>query len=186
MSNAVSALPGAEFQGIAKIEELGLVGMITLRGDFSSDAFISAVEAVSGCDMPDVRKVTQGGGNRLAWMSPDELLLITEYTKVSAQVSEIEGKMSGDHFLAVNVSDARAVYRISGHLAREVVAKVAPVDMSDFAVGDFRRTRFAQVPAAFWISGADSIDVVCFRSVAQYMFDLLSVAAQEGSEVEVY
>ena len=32
MSNAVSALNGASFTGIAKIEEAGLQGMITVRG----------------------------------------------------------------------------------------------------------------------------------------------------------
>jgi len=186
MSNAVSALQGAEFKGIADVTEQGLVGMITLRGDFASAGFKAAVEAVSGCAMPEVRKISEGGDNRLAWMSPDELLLVTDHGSAEAVVAELSEKFGSEHALAVNVSDARAVFRISGSSCREVVAKVAPVDMSDFAQGDFRRTRFAQVPAAFWMSGAESFDVVCFRSVAQYMFDLLSVAAQDGSEVGIY
>jgi sarcosine oxidase subunit gamma len=41
----------------------------------------------------------------------------------------------------------------------------------------------AQVAAAFWMVDAQTIQVVCFRSNAQYMFDLLKVAAQPGSEV---
>lgn len=186
MSNAISALAGAEFKGIADVAELGLVGMITLRGDFASAGFKKAVEAVSGCAMPDVRKISEGGDNRLAWMSPDELLLVTDHTAADAAVADLIEKFSSEHALAVNVSDARAVFRISGSTCRDVVAKVAPVDMSDFAQGDFRRSRFAQVPAAFWMSGVETVDIVCFRSVAQYMFDLLSVAAQDGSEVGVY
>ncbi|MEO9629184.1 MAG: sarcosine oxidase subunit gamma, partial [Sulfitobacter sp.] len=47
----------------------------------------------------------------------------------------------------------------------------------------FRRTRMGQVPAAFWLREDGVFEVICFRSVAQYMFDLLSVAAQPGSEV---
>lgn len=186
MSNAVSALQGAEFEGIARIEEQGLVGMITIRGDFASKTFSSAVEAVSGCAMPEVRKTTSAGDKRLAWMSPDELLLITPHMNATADVADLEAKFGDEHALAINVSDARAVFRISGAASREVISKVAPVDMSDFAEGDFRRSRFAQVPAAFWMSGEDAFDVVCFRSVAQYIFDLLSVAAQDGSEVGVY
>lgn len=187
MSNAVSALQGAEFQGIAKVEELGLVGMVTLRGDFASNGFKAAVEAVSGCAMPDVRKITVAdNGSRLAWMSPDELLLICDHAAASQAVVDISDKLAGEHALAVNVSDARAVFRIVGESCREVVTKVAPVDMSDFEVDDFRRTRFAQVPAAFWMPNAESVDVVCFRSVAQYMFDLLSIAAQDGSEIGIY
>ncbi|KKK73929.1 hypothetical protein LCGC14_2888910, partial [marine sediment metagenome] len=40
-----------------------------------------------------------------------------------------------------------------------------------------------QVPAAFWLLEDGAFQVVCFRSVAQYMFDQLKVAAQPGSEV---
>ncbi|MDP7152756.1 MAG: sarcosine oxidase subunit gamma family protein [Paracoccaceae bacterium] len=187
MSNAVSALSGAEFQGIAHVKEQGLIGMITLRGDFASDAFKAAAEAVSGCALPEVRKITVAdNGNRLAWMSPDEMLLVCDHGAAPQAVADLTERLGGEHSMVVNVSDARAVFRIEGEKCREVVAKVAPVDMADFGVDDFRRTRFAQVPAAFWMSGAESVDVVCFRSVAQYMFDLLSVAAQEGSEVGVY
>ncbi|MEP2203837.1 MAG: sarcosine oxidase subunit gamma, partial [Tateyamaria sp.] len=64
-------------------------------------------------------------------------------------------------------------------------AKLAPVDLApgQFTSGMFRRTRMGQVPAAFWLREDGVFEVICFRSVAQYMFDLLSVAAQPGSEV---
>ena len=189
MSNAVSALPGASFDGIAKVAEAGLHGMITLRGDFSSAAFATAVEGVAGCNLPDVRKANEGKDGRvLAWMSPDELLLVTDFAEAEADLDALLTALAGEHSLAVNVSDARAVFTISGAGAREVVAKVAPVDMSasEFAVGDFRRTRFAQVAAAFWMQDAETVKIVCFRSMAQYMFDLLSVAAQDGSEVGIF
>ena len=55
MSNAVSALPEADFEGIARVEELGLTGMITIRGDFRSKSFAKAVSAVAGCDLPAQR-----------------------------------------------------------------------------------------------------------------------------------
>lgn len=189
MSNATSALPGASFQGIADISEAGLVGMVTLRGDFSSKPFASAIEAVVGCKLPEIRKIEEGrDGRMLAWMSPDELLLVTQHTEANADVAALIEAFKGAHAMAVNVSDARAVFTVSGAGAREVLAKLAPVDLSReaFGAGDFRRTRFAQVPAAFWLQDDDSFRVVCFRSVAQYMFDVLSVAAQEGSDVGVY
>ena len=66
-----------------------------------------------------------------------------------------------------------------------MVAKLAPVDLApgEFEPGQFRRTRLAQVPAALWMPEEDRIRLVVFRSVARYVFDLLSVAAQPGSEV---
>ena len=88
----------------------------------------------------------------------------------------------------MNVSDARAVFRIKGPNTREVLAKLAPVDLSPqaFGPGMIRRTRLAQVPAAFWMEDTDTAQLVCFRSVAQYVFDLLKTAAQPGSEVGFY
>jgi sarcosine oxidase subunit gamma len=50
----------------------------------------------------------------------------------------------------------------------------------------FRRTRMAQVPAALWLADPETFQVICFRSHARYVFDLLCVAAQEGSEVGVH
>jgi len=88
----------------------------------------------------------------------------------------------------VDVSDARAVFDLSGPRARDVLAKLCPVDLSQdtFTVGMFRRTRMAQVPAAFWLRGPETFRIVCFRSQAQYVFDLLKVAAQPGSAVEFF
>lgn len=186
MSNAVSALQGASFQGIAKIEEAGLKGMITLRGDFSSKVFKDALKKLTGRVPPKTRETYEAKGRRVVWMSPDELLVVTDYASVNDDLSVLTSALEGEHSLAVNVSDARAVFRISGGNAREVIGKLAPVDMGGFAEGEVRRTRLAQVAGAFWMSDAETFELVCFRSVAQYVFDLLSVAAQDGSEVGVY
>ena len=50
----------------------------------------------------------------------------------------------------------------------------------------FRRTRMAQVPAAFWLDEAGNFHLICFRSVADYAFELLKVSAQPGGEVGLY
>ena len=187
MSDAVSALPGASFQGIATVQEMGLQGMITLRGDFASTGFKEALKKVTGRVPPKTRGTFAcKGGRRVLWMSPDELMLLTPYEQVAADLATLTEALAGEHALAVNVSDARAMFRVSGENAREVIAKLAPVDMATFAEGELRRTRLAQVAAAFWLADEGVIELVCFRSVARYVFDLLSVAAQNGSEVGVY
>ena len=82
----------------------------------------------------------------------------------------------------------RAVFQLGGAGAREVIAKLCPVDMApgQFEPGMFRRTRMAQVPAAFAMIDAETIEIICFRSVAEYVFDLLCVAAAPGSQVGAY
>lgn len=187
MSDAVSALSGAAFQGFSKVEEAGLRGMITLRGDLTCKTIAAAVKAAIGTKMPALRKVETAAQGAAAWMSPDELLLIVPYNDVSQALEILSEKLIGTHALAANVSDARAVFRVSGDDNRDVLAKLAPVDFSRdvFLSGDIRRSRIAQVPAAFWLNSDDSFDVVCFRSVAQYVFDVLKLSAKEGGEIGI-
>lgn len=188
MSNAVSVLQGAsKVDGIAEVREMGLRGMITVRGDFADKALIKAVKSHAGA-MPKQREIVFKDGNGAAWMSPDELLLTCAHGEADSVVNTLTGALAKTHSLAVNVSDARAVFTVSGSKARDVIAKLAPVDLAPdaFTQGEIRRTRMAQVAAAFWMSAPDEFTIVCFRSVGQYMFDLLCVAAQPGSEVKAF
>ncbi|KIC44004.1 sarcosine oxidase subunit gamma [Ruegeria sp. ANG-S4] len=188
MSEPISALNHASFDGIAKVEECGLQGMITLRGNLKDKVLIKAVKDAAGQKVPGQREALVDGDTGVCWMSPDELLVLVPYTEVEAKLSAMNNVLGGTHALAVNVSDARAVFRVSGASAREVMGKVAPVDFSTdmFQPGQIRRSRLAQVAGAFWMDDDQTFRVVCFRSAADYAFKLLKVAAQPGSEVGVY
>ena len=183
MSKAVSALQGISYAGYVDVRELGLQGMITLRGDLSMAKIAKAVKAAVGVDMPALRGVNLKNGKGAAWMSPDELLLMVAYEDTETTVAKLRKSLGNTYSLVVNVSDARAVFTLTGDKVREVVAKLSPVDMAALPMGEIRRTRLAQVPAAFWMSGDDEITLVVFRSVAQYAFDLLTTAAAKGGEV---
>jgi len=167
---------------------MGEVGMITLRGDLAAKLVKKAAVAVAGVNVPEMRHCLTEGDGGMAWMSPDEVLIMCAYGDAHAKMEDLNGKLAGHHALAVNVSDARAMFKVSGPHAREVMAKLAPVDLApgQFMPGMFRRTRLAQVPAAFWMPQEDVFHIVCFRSVAQYVFDVLSVAAQPESEVGAF
>jgi sarcosine oxidase subunit gamma len=188
MSDAVTALGGGHFDGgIATVAEVPLQGMITLRGDLGSKEMKTAAKAF-GVDLPEVRAITAREDRSLAWMSPDELLLLCPYDEVAEVIATVTKALGEAHALAVNVSDARASFRVSGPLAREVLAKLCPVDLApgSFEPGMFRRTRMAQVAAALWMPGPETLQVICFRSQGRYVFDLLKVAAQPGAEVGIY
>ncbi|MDW4497040.1 sarcosine oxidase subunit gamma family protein [Sulfitobacter sp. D35] len=186
MSDAVKALGGAHFDtGIAQVTELPPTGMITLRGDLTASSFAKAIQKAAGVAIPGPREARIDGAQGLMWMSPDELLLLCSYDAVPDMLASLQDGFGDAHAMAVNVSDARALFSVEGAAAREVLAKLCPVDLAPhaFGSGSFRRTRLAQVPAALWMPDEDVFRVVCFRSVARYVFDVLSVAAQPGSEV---
>lgn len=186
MSDFVTALNGANSaDGIAKISEVGVQGMITLRADLADPTVAKAVKKACGQDVPQAGTAHISGEAGVAWMSPDELLILCPHTGVGAKLAQITTDLKSVHHLAVNVSAARASFKVEGAQAREVLAKLCPVDMSAqaFGPGSFRRTRMAQVPAAMWYLSDAAFQVICFRSQARYVFDLLSTAAQPGSEV---
>lgn len=186
MSDAISPLNGAAFEaGYVTVREAGLRGMITLRGDLSDTKLKNAATAVAGVDFPGQGECNCVGERGIAWMSPDEVLVMTPHGEAEAALATISKALKGKHHLAVNVSDARAAFFLEGDKVREIIAKLAPVDMHPdaFPVGRFRRTRLAQVPAAFWLRDAKTVELICFASVAEYVFDLLSTSAMAGSEV---
>jgi sarcosine oxidase subunit gamma len=184
MSNAVSALDGVSYSGFATISEAGLQGMITLRGDLSSPSVAKAVKAAVGTAMPARRRIVMSGMKGAAWMSPDELLLLVPYADAAGTVAALEKALGRAHHLVADVSDARALFRIAGKAADQVLMKLCPVDFATLGDGEIRRTRAAQVAAALWKSGPDEFTLVSFRSVAGYVMGILRTSAQPGSELQ--
>lgn len=181
MSNPVSALNGASFQGFATVREIGPLGMITLRAK-GVKALDKAVKAVTGTKLPATRRIEINGDKACGWMSPDEYLLVVPYAEVTAALASLAKALASEHHLAVDVSDARAIFRVEGDKAADVLRKLSPVDFEALEPGELRRTRAAQVAAAMWQQD-NGYTVVCFRSVAGYVMGLLTHSAQPGSEL---
>ncbi len=182
MSDPVSALGGASYDGFANIREIGPVGMISLRCKHDVKALPKAIKTAVGVAMPGVRRIVQDGAFAAGWMAADEVLLILPYPQVAITLSNIAKALKGEHHLAVDVSDARAVFRIEGANAAEVLMKLTPADVATMAPGELRRSRTAQVAAAFWVQD-NGYTLVCFRSVADYVMGLLTHSAQPESEL---
>ena len=183
MSEAVSVMNGASFEGAVKIRDAGLMGMITLRGDLGDETLGTAVKAVLGLAMPKPREIRDGKKGSVAWMSPDELLLIVDYAAAPGMVAALEDRLKGIHTLVVDVSDARAFFTLTGPGVREVIAKGAPADLSPEGLkpGEIRRSRLGQVAAAFWLPEEDTMNVVCFRSVGAFVYSWLCNAAEKNT-----
>ena len=155
------------------------VAMVTLKADLSNKTTRTTLKKVLGTTVPAERKISNG----VAWMAPDELLImVPDGTPPAALIDQLHATIKATT-LAVDVSDARAVFTLKGNNAREVLAKGAPVDMSKdaFVFGDIRRTRLGQVAVAFWMEADDEFTLVCFASLRQFMFEWLVNAAQKGS-----
>lgn len=183
MSDAVSALDGKSCSGFVTVTEAGLQGMITVRGDLKSAKLKKAVKDAAGLAIPAQRRVAFKDGKGVGWMSPDELLVMVPYAEAGTTIAALNEALAGEHALVVDVSDARAMFRVKGAKATEALMKLCPVDFATLAEGELRRTRAAQVAAALWKSAADEFTLVSFRSVATYVFGALESSTKEGSEI---
>ncbi|MFU8833186.1 MAG: sarcosine oxidase subunit gamma [Wenzhouxiangella sp.] len=186
MSETTSPLPGFHCTGLITVSEAGPRGMITLRGDLSLPALTTALQQETGAAIPGQRQVTRGAGGAMAWMSPDELLIMVDHDRAPLLTTTLETTLAGTFITLADVSDARAVFTLSGTHACDVLAKICPVDFTTFHPHEIRRTRAAQIAAALIRDGDDAFTVICFRSVARYMADLLATVSAPGGEVRLY
>ncbi|GIT92056.1 sarcosine oxidase subunit gamma [Jannaschia pagri] len=157
-----------------RIDRVDALGMITLRG--AVEVLAPTVESVLGLDLPDQRLMVTAGGRAVLWMSPDEFLVICDHSDAPELAARAMAALDGQFATVAVVSDARAVFDLQGGDPQAVLSKLAPVDFAALADAEVRRTRLAQVPAAFW-RHADGYRLVCFRSVAVYVQELLENAA---------
>lgn len=176
------------FDGLARVTQAPPQGMVTLKGDLGAVDLKNAATGLTGLDFPGLGEAKCVGEKGLCWMAPDELLLILPHAEADKAVETIDRALAGTHYLAANVSDARALFFLEGPHAREVLAKLTPADLDParFSTGQFRRTRIAQVPAAFWMRDAETFEIIAFRSVADYVFDVLLAAANPGAAVDYF
>lgn len=181
MSEPVSALGHAAFEGFARVREIGPLGMLTLRAAPDLPGLDAALAGI-GVARPETRRILRKGDRACGWMSPDEYLILLPYDEAAAAETSIAQTLAGQHHLVVNVSDARAIFRVEGDKADQVLKKLMPVDFDRFEPGELRRSRAAQTAAAVWAED-DGFTLVCFRSVAGYVMGLLSHSAMPGSEL---
>ena len=186
-----SALAGVAVpSGLAvSLREIPERGMIDLRGLASSRKFMAAAKAALGTDLPRQPRSSQSWGDvKILWLAPDQWLILCPRTKADAMLAELRGALAGTHSLAVGVSDMRAIIRIEGEGAREILMKGTSLDLlsSDYPAGTVRRMSFAGIAALLHVVEDDIFDIYVFRSYAHYAWDFLLAAAREPAAIRLF
>lgn len=186
-----SALAGMEApQGLAiGLREITGRGMIDLRGHTSDRKFMAAVKEVLGVALPkEPRTSATWGDIRVLWLSTDQWLILTSHDKVAELLEALRTALAGIHSLAVDVSDMRAVIRLEGEGAREVLLKGSSLDLLDgsYGAGAVRRMRFAEIAALLHVVEDTVFDVYVFRSYAQYAWEFLAATARDSAKIRLF
>lgn len=163
---------------LAEVTPVAGLGMIAIRADL--DRAVDAIAGAAGLAVPAPLRIVTDGARSLGWMSPDELLLVLPAAETAEALAALTDTLSGEHALVVDVSDARAVFDLTGPGAADVLAKLSPGDPHALPEDGLRRSRAAQTAAAFWrVPGG--FRVIGFRSTADYLGLILTNAALPGS-----
>ena len=180
------ARDGARAAGSVTVDSLGPQGMISVRAKMDDPALASALTELGGLSVPGPLYMSRSGEMAVLWMGPDEVMVLCAYNAAQLLSEKLAASLSGAHALAANVSDARAMFRLTGpeNEVREALAKLTPADCAPDALpeGRVRRTRLAQVAGAIWIEEG-AANVIAFRSGADYVFGLLKTAAADSAKV---
>ena len=173
---------------LARIERQTGWGMITIKTDLSDAKFASGIKKVIGSEPPNPLSTVRTEEALGLWMAPDEVMVMCPAANVAPLLSRLVDALEDAGALIADMSDARAVFDVKGPGLRDVLSKLTPADMSPaaFTPGRVRRTRFAQAAAAVVLLDEAAARIVCFRSVADYVEELLRNAADPAARVDHY
>ena len=120
-------------------ESLG-IGKLRIVGDDRSAAF----QQCFGVQPPAVRTGIARDDIAIAWLAPDEWLLIGSEARIAAEVDRLSMLMA-DRALAVDIGHGRVSLILEGPSAREAISSVSALDIrpGSFAVGSVARTALA-------------------------------------------
>lgn len=165
---------------LATVTRAGGLGMITIRADLERAG--DAIAEAAGLSIPAQTSIVTDGSRSLGWMSPDELLLVLPSAETAEALTALTDALAGEHGLVVDVSDARAIFDVTGPHAADVIAKLVPADLDALPADGLRRSRAGQTAAAIWrVEGG--FRLIGFRSTADYLGTILTNAAILGSQL---
>lgn len=171
------------------IHEISSRGMIDVRGLSTDKKFMAAAKSVLGFDLPKSPRTSNSWGDvKALWLSPDQWLVLCPRDKTAALLESLNAALNKIYSLCVDVSDMRAVIRLTGEGVRETLMKGCSLDLlsDEYAPGTVRRVRFAEIAALINSVDATTIDLYVFVSYADYAWEFLLKAARKGAEVKLF
>jgi sarcosine oxidase subunit gamma len=177
-------------QGLSiDLREITDRGMIDLRGSASDKKFMAMVKKVLGLDLPKTPRTSVSWGDAKAlWLSVDQWLILCSRNKAGELAAALKVELENFHSLVVDVSDMRAVLRLEGEGAREVLLKGSSLDLlsENYAAGTVRRMHYAEIAALLHVVEDNVFDIYIFRSYAEYAWEFLLATARTPAKIILF
>lgn len=155
---------------------LGLATVICRKNKEAGLA--EALRRLTAADCPKPGKFTTGKEGDIVWSGPGQWLIVTEHPDVVATLAlEL-----ADLAAVTNQSDARAILRLSGARARDVLAKGCLIDLHPraFQPGDVALTSISHIGVQIWqVDETPGYDIAVPRSVIGSFWSWFEASAGE-------
>jgi sarcosine oxidase subunit gamma len=165
--------------GITMTERVGisLCSAIARRGTLALLA--DRVRKEFGAELPRRPRSSGSGPIKFVWAGPNHWLVLSEIDDGRSLERRLSASL-GSVASLTDLSDGRAILRLTGVRAREVLAKGVHIDLHPrvFGPDDTMATIIAHINVHLWqVNDAPTYDMAMFRSFAVAFCDWLSAAA---------
>jgi heterotetrameric sarcosine oxidase gamma subunit len=158
---------------------LGLATVAACKG--KADALGEAVASAYGVQLPSSSHVVQGPQVSFVGYGPGQWLAVSESLANEALARDLSEKLQGLASIS-DQSGGRAVLRLRGPKARDVLAKGLPIDLDPraFPLGSAATSAISHMGVQLWQSDdTRSYDITIFRSVSESFWRWLTASAAE-------
>ena len=176
-SLAIVSIPGQ--LAAEHCTNLAIVHMAERRGQ--GEALRAAVQSAYGVLLPDKPRLVKAEEIAFAWSGPGQWVVLADGLESRDLEKELRGHLGGLASIA-DQSDGRAVVRIAGPRARDVLAKGIPIDLHPrvFQPGDTAITHAGHIGVLMWQRDErPTYDLAVFRSFAESFANWLKHSAAE-------
>jgi heterotetrameric sarcosine oxidase gamma subunit len=156
--------------------------------------FTALRDAMAACDIPLAAEVNQSLGQDPAviCLAPGEWLLFSEYLSASRLFEQVQAAVDPRHTTALDVSAGLAAFRLAGSAAPWLLNKLSGLDYqrNRAAAAHAARTRLQQVAVTLHYHRPGGLgnecvfDLICDRSLARYLWQLLIASIPHAEELE--
>ena len=171
-----------ESRGV-EMGERAFWGHVNLRGDGTDEAFQAGVESVVGTRAPiEPNTVSRVGDTLIAWLGPDEWLVISPPDIKDGLSAKLEETLTGLHVSVNDISGGQTIIRLRGTHARDLLSKGCPLDLHPrvFGAGQCAQSHIAKSNALIiQVDDRPTYDVIVRRSFADYLARWLNHAGME-------
>jgi heterotetrameric sarcosine oxidase gamma subunit len=180
------ALPGRFGKGdgppgvtLSERVDLGLAVVAARKG--RREALAAAVRAAYGVDLPADSSVASGPAVAFMGMAPGQWFAVSETLANGALADDLAERLKGLASVT-DQSDGRAVVRIAGPRARDVLAKGLPIDLHPkvFRPGSAATSTASHMGVQIWqVDDAPTYDIAVFRGFAESFWSWATSSAAE-------